>query len=63
MCSEFEAVIRGSLERIGGFFVHTGRTGGKSKEVLRQAGIKIVLLSGMGVVDLVLSREVLALTL
>ena len=59
---EFEAVIQ-KFGADGGFFVHTGRTGHKSRGVFRQAGSKIVLLSGMGVVDLVLSRKVLALTL
>ena len=59
---EFEAVIQ-KFGADGGFFVHTGRTGHKSRGVFRQAGSKIVLLSGIGVVDLVLSREVLALTL
>ena len=59
---EFDAVIQ-KFGADGGFFVHSGRTGHKSRGVFRQAGSKIVLLSGMGVVDLVLSREVLALTL
>ena len=59
---EFEAVIQ-KFGADGGFFVHTRRTGHKSRGVFRQAGSKIVLLSGMGVVDLVLSRKVLALTL
>ena len=58
----FEAVIQ-EYGAVGGFFVHTGRTGDRSKGVLRQAGSKIVLVSGMGVVDLILGREVLALKL
>jgi restriction system protein len=52
---EFEQVIQ-EYGAAGGFLVHTGRTGDKSKGVLRQQGSKIVLLSGMGVVDLVLGR-------
>jgi restriction system protein len=59
---EFEAVIQ-EYGAAGGFFVHTGRTGDVSKGVLRQPDSKIILLSGMGVVDLVLGREVLALKL
>ena len=54
---EFEAVIE-EFGAVGGFFVHSGRTGHKSRGVFRQAGSKIVLLSGMGVVDLVLGRGV-----
>ena len=59
---KFEGVIQ-EYGADGGFFVHTGRTGDKSRGVLRQAGSKITLLSGMGVVNLVLVREVLALKL
>ena len=59
---EFEAVIE-EFGAVGGFFVHSGRTGHKSRGVFRQAGSKIILISGMGMVDLVLGREVLALNL
>ena len=59
---KFEAVIQ-EFGADGGFFVHSGRTGDKSKGVLRQPGSKIILLSGMGVVDLALGRELLALKL
>jgi restriction system protein len=52
---EFEAVIQ-EKAATGGFFVHSGRTGDESKGVLRQPGSKVILLSGMGVVDLVLGR-------
>ena len=59
---EFEAVIE-EFGAVGGFFVHTGRTGNKSRGVFRQPDSKIVLVSGMGVVDLVLGREVRTLKL
>ena len=54
---EFEQVIQ-KFGADGGFFVHSGRTGDRSKGVLRQPGSKIVLVSGMGVVDLVLGRGI-----
>ena len=59
---EFESVIQ-EFGAVGGFFVHTGRTGNKSRGVFRQPDSKIVLVSGMGVVNLVLGREVRTLKL
>jgi len=39
----------------GGFFVHTGKTGALSKELLREFGIN--LISGQRLVDFVLGRR------
>ena len=53
---EFEAVIQ-EFGADGGFFVHTGRTGDKFKRISRQPNSKIILVSGVGVIDLVLHRN------
>jgi restriction system protein len=53
---KFESVIQ-EFGAIGGFFVHTGRTDDRSKGISRQPGSKIILVKGVGVVDLVLHRN------
>jgi restriction system protein len=53
---EFEAVIQ-QYGAAGGYFIHTGRTGETARRVVRLKGSKVILLSGMKVVDFVLGRE------
>lgn len=51
---DFNRVIQGE-EAHGGFFIHTGRTGELSKELLRE--YRISLLSGQRLVDFVLGQK------
>lgn len=51
---DFYGVIH-KEKAVGGFFVHTGKTGGRSKELLRE--YRISLLSGQRLVDFVLGRR------
>ncbi len=51
---KFRQVIQGE-EAAGGFFIHTGKTGDMSKELLRE--YRISLLSGQKLVNFVLARR------
>lgn len=51
---DFDQVIQGE-EAHGGFFIHTGRTGELSKELLRE--YRISLLSGQRLVDFVMGQR------
>ncbi|PSB30611.1 restriction endonuclease [Chlorogloea sp. CCALA 695] len=51
---DFDQVIQGE-EACGGFFIHTGRTGELSKELLRE--YQISLISGQRLVDFVLGQR------
>jgi restriction system protein len=51
---DFDQVIQGE-KAMGGFFIHTGKTGEMSKELLRE--YQISLLSGQRLVDFVLGQK------